>query len=210
MAERRMFAKSIVLSDAFIDMPATARCLYFTLSMMADDDGFVGGPKAIMRQIGASEDDLKILLAKRYVLGFDSGVIVIKHWRINNYLQSDRLKPTTYLEEKATLTLDDKKAYTEKDKCIQGVYTQHSIAENNIDEIRVEENRVEDNNCLLEKKDGLTKAEVQEYILASGRKVNVNELWEKTNGLTEYKGEPIRDWKRLVDKWAETDIAVPF
>lgn len=124
MAERRMFAKSIVLSDAFLDMPMSARCLYFTLGMFADDDGFVGSPKGIMRQCGASADDMNVLLAKRFVLSFDSGVIVIKHWRINNYLQSDRKKPTTYLEELDTLTVDDKNAYTEKDKtvCIQNVY----------------------------------------------------------------------------------------
>ena len=113
MAERRMFAKSIVLSDAFLDMPMSARCLYFTLGMFADDDGFVGGPKAIMRQCGASNDDLNILLAKRYVLGFESGVIVIKHWRINNYLRNDRYTETTYLEEKDTLTTDGKGAYKE-------------------------------------------------------------------------------------------------
>ena len=116
MAERRMFAKSIVLSDAFLDMPLSARCLYFTLGMFADDDGFVGSPKGIMRQCGASQDDMAILLQKRFVLGFDSGVIVIKHWRINNYLRSDRYQSTTYLEEKETLTLDDKNAYTEKNK----------------------------------------------------------------------------------------------
>lgn len=115
MAERRMFAKSIVLSDAFLDMPMSARCLYFTLSMLADDDGFVGSPKAIMRQCGASQNDLDCLFGKRYVLGFESGIIVIKHWRINNYLQSDRKKNTTYVEEMNQLTLDAKGAYTEKE-----------------------------------------------------------------------------------------------
>ena len=116
IAERRMFARSIVLSDAFLDMPLTARCLYFTLGMLADDDGFVNNPKAIMRQCGASQDDMSVLLSKRYVLGFESGVIVIKHWRINNYLRSDRYKPTTYIEELETLETDQKGAYTEKNK----------------------------------------------------------------------------------------------
>lgn len=124
MAERRMFAKSIVLSDAFLDMPLSARCLYFTLGMMADDDGFIGSPKSIMRQCGASQDDMAILLQKRYVLAFESGVIVIKHWRMNNYLQNDRHKNTTYLEELGTLMVDKRGAYTEADKpCIQNVYT---------------------------------------------------------------------------------------
>lgn len=113
MADKRMFAKSIVLSDAFLDMPLSTRCLYFTLGMLADDDGFVSAPKSIMRQCGASQDDLNILIAKRYVLTFDSGILVIKHWRINNYLRSDRYRETTYVEEKSTLMLDEKGAYTE-------------------------------------------------------------------------------------------------
>lgn len=146
MAERRMFAKSIVLSDAFLDMPMSARCLYFTLSMFADDDGFVGSPKGIMRQCGASQDDIAVLLQKRFLLGFDSGVIVIKHWRINNYLQNDRHKPTTYIEELNTLCIDAKNAYKEKEnpECIQNVSkmdTQYRIEEKREDESRIEENK---------------------------------------------------------------------
>ena len=118
MAERRMFAKTIVLSDAFLDMPLSARCLYFTLGMLADDDGFVNSPKSVMRQVGASMDDLNILLAKRFILDFDSGIIVIKHWRIHNYIQKDRYKGSKYIEEKASLAIDENGAYTE---CIQDV-----------------------------------------------------------------------------------------
>ena len=120
MAERRMFAKTIVTSDAFLDMPLSARCLYFTLGMFADDDGFVNNPKSIMRQVGACTDDLNLLLLKRFILSFDSGIIVIKHWRIHNYIQKDRYKETKYIEERSTLMLDDKGAYTE---CIQDVYS---------------------------------------------------------------------------------------
>ena len=115
-----MFAKTIVLSDAFLDMPLSARCLYFTLGMLADDDGFVNSPKSIMRQAGASTDDLNLLMAKRFILAFDSGVIVIKHWRIHNYIQKDRYKESKYMEEKATLMIDQNGAYTE---CIQDVST---------------------------------------------------------------------------------------
>lgn len=115
MAERRMFAKTIVTSDAFLDMPLSARCLYFTLGMFADDDGFVNNPKSIMRQVGACTDDLNLLLLKRFILTFESGVIVIKHWKIHNYIRSDRYKETKYIEEKATLMLDEKGAYTEWD-----------------------------------------------------------------------------------------------
>lgn len=118
MAERRMFAKTIVLSDAFLDMPLSARCLYFTLGMLADDDGFVNSPKSIMRQVGASVDDMNLLLAKKFILAFDSGIIVIKHWRIHNYIQKDRYKESKYVEEKASLMIDQNGAYTE---CIQDV-----------------------------------------------------------------------------------------
>lgn len=112
MAERRMFAKTIVLSDAFLDMPLSARCLYFTLGMLADDDGFVNSPKSIMRQCGACEDDIKILLAKKFILSFESGVIVIKHWRINNYLRNDRYTETKCTEEKKQLEIKKNGSYT--------------------------------------------------------------------------------------------------
>ena len=111
MAERRMFAKTIVTSDAFLDMPLSARCLYFTLGMFADDDGFVNNPKSIMRQTGACTDDLNLLLVKKFLIAFESGVIVIKHWRINNYLRSDRYSETKYIEEKSQLELDKNGAY---------------------------------------------------------------------------------------------------
>ena len=118
MAERRMFSKRIIDSDAFLDMPLSTQALYFHLSMRADDDGFVSNPRRIRTMVGASEDDLKLLIAKRFLLTFESGVVVIKHWRIHNYINPDRYTPTTYVEEKATLALDDKKAYTE---CIHDV-----------------------------------------------------------------------------------------
>lgn len=118
MADRRMFSKTIIDSDVFLDMPLSTQALYFHLSMQADDEGFVNNPKKIQRMIGASDDDFKILITKRYILTFESGIIVIKHWKIHNYIQTDRFKPTTYIEEKATLTLDEKKSYTE---CIQPV-----------------------------------------------------------------------------------------
>lgn len=107
-----MFAKTIVLSDAFLDMPLSARCLYFTLGMFADDEGFVNSPKGIMRQCGASQDDMNILLARKFLLMFESGVIVIKHWRINNYLRNDRFQETKYVEERDSLVVDENGSYT--------------------------------------------------------------------------------------------------
>ena len=101
MAERRMFAKTIIDSDAFLDMPVSTQLLYFHLSMRADDDGFINNPKKIQRMVGCAEDDLKLLMAKRFIIQFESGVVVIKHWKIHNYIQSDRYKPTVYTQEKS-------------------------------------------------------------------------------------------------------------
>ena len=112
MAERRMFAKSIIDSDLFLDMPVTARLLYYDLSMRADDDGFVDSPKKIMRMIGASQDDFTILAARQFIIPFDNGIVVIKHWRIHNYIRKDRYEETKYKSEKDMLRLDANKAYT--------------------------------------------------------------------------------------------------
>jgi hypothetical protein len=114
MAERRMFTQKIIDSDAFLDMPLSTQALYFHLNMRADDDGFVNNPKRIQRTIGASEDDLKLLFAKRFVIGFESGVLVIKHWRMHNTLRKDRYNPTQYQEEFAQLDVKDNNAYTER------------------------------------------------------------------------------------------------
>ncbi|MGN0695059.1 MAG: DNA replication protein [Lentihominibacter sp.] len=112
MAERRMFAKTIIDSDAFLDMPLSTQSLYFHLSMRADDDGFVNNPKKIQRMIGCGDDDLKLLIAKSFLIPFDSGIVVIKHWKIHNYIQKDRYKPTVYHEEAEQLGIKDNKTYT--------------------------------------------------------------------------------------------------
>lgn len=111
MAERRMFAKTIIDSDAFLDMPITARLLYYDLGMRADDDGFVNSPKKIMRAVGASTDDINILIAKKFVIPFENGVVVIKHWRVNNYIRSDRYNETKYIDQKEALSVDERGIY---------------------------------------------------------------------------------------------------
>ena len=131
MAERRMFAKTIVDSDMFIDMPMSARLLYYDLAMRADDDGFVNSPKKIMRFVGASMDDMNVLIAKQFIIPFESGVVVIKHWKIHNYIQKDRYKATSYQAEKESLTLKNGTYYTDDlpdvsnldTECIQDVYS---------------------------------------------------------------------------------------
>ena len=131
MAERRMFAKTIIDSDMFIDMPMSARLLYYDLAMRADDDGFVNSPKKIMRFVGASMDDMNVLIAKQFIIPFESGVVVIKHWKIHNYIQKDRYKATSYQAEKESLTLKNGTYYTDDlpdvsnldTECIQDVYS---------------------------------------------------------------------------------------
>ena len=112
MAERRMFAKTIIDSDAFLDMPLSTQALYFHLSMRADDDGFVNNHKNIRRMIGCSEDDIKLLAMKKFIIPFESGVVVIKHWKIHNYIQKDRYKETKYKDEKSMLLLDKNDSYS--------------------------------------------------------------------------------------------------
>ena len=128
MANRRMFSKMIIDTDIFLDMPLSTQALYFHLNMRADDDGFIANSKKIMRMVGASEDDYKILLAKQFIIKFETGVCVVKHWRIHNYIQKDRYSKTIYTEEKSQLSLDDNKIYSKElpkmdTPCIQDVNT---------------------------------------------------------------------------------------
>ena len=110
MAERRMFAKSVIDSDLFLDMPPTTQMLYFHLAMRADDDGFINNPRRIQRMIGASDDDMKILIAKQFILTFENGVIVIRHWKLHNYIRKDMYHPTEYQAERQMLSLKNNKS----------------------------------------------------------------------------------------------------
>lgn len=125
MAERRMFAQSVVESDMFLDMPLSAQALYFHLGMHGDDDGFVGNPRKVQRMVGAADDDMRLLIAKGFVLAFDSGIIVLKHWKISNYIQADRYRPTLYAAEKAQLAYKKGCTYefvsNSDTECIQSV-----------------------------------------------------------------------------------------
>ena len=112
MAERRMFAKTIMLSDEFLDMSLGARCLYQTIGMLADDDGFVNNVKSIMRQVGATIDDLNLLVAKKFLIQFNNGIVAVKHWKVHNYIQKDRYKETKYLKEKSLLLIDERSIYS--------------------------------------------------------------------------------------------------
>lgn len=134
MAQKRMFSLSVVDTDRFLQMPISARLLYYELGMRADDDGFVDDLQKILLFTGLKNDDVKILIAKQFIIPFESGVIVIRHWRLNNYLQNDRIKPTIYQEELQQLNLDSNNVYTMDTTCI------HSIDKNRIDKNSIEEN----------------------------------------------------------------------
>ena len=204
MAERRMFAKTIIDSDAFLDMPLSTQALYFHLSMRADDDGFINNPKKIQRVIGAAEDDLKVLIAKNFIIPFETGIVVIKHWRIHNYLQSDRYKPTVYTEEKSRLTLKENKAYTLNDgmytPCIQDVSkvdTQYSIDKVSKDKDSIEKPKRfapptinEVSAYCKERKNNVDAQRFVDFYASKGWKVG---------------NQPMKDWKAAVRTWEQRD-----
>ena len=215
MAERRMFAKTIVLSDDFLDMPMSARCLYFTLAMLADDDGFINSPKSIMRQCGSSVDDMNILIAKRFVLTFQSGVVVIKHWRIHNLIQKDRYHETKYLEEKAQLMLDDNKAYTE---AVPTLYTECIQDVPNLEpQVRLGKDRLVKDSIDIIESDKPTKPskskqkqfipptleEIQAYCIERKNNVDAKKFYDyfTASEWHDSKGNKVKSWKQKIITW---------
>ena len=203
MAERIMFAKTIIDSDAFLDMPLSTQALYFHLAMRADDEGFVNNPKKIQRMIGASDDDCRILASKRFILTFQSGIIVIKHWKIHNYIQSDRFKETVYLEEKTMLALDDNKAYTERIQDVSTLDTQYSIGKDSIVKSSIEK-KVAEAPLSCKRFVKPTLEEVKEYCL--NRKNNIDA--QQFIDFYESKGwkvgnQSMKDWKACVRTWEQ-------
>lgn len=208
MAERRMFAKTIVLSDAFLDMPLGARCLYMTMGMLADDDGFVNAPKSIMRQCGSTEDDLKVLIAKKFVIPFETGVIVIKHWRINNYLQRDRLTPTKYQEELAMLDIEDNGTYTQS--CIHdsSVPCIHSIDKNSIDKSSIDKSSVGAETRKRKKRFvPPTLDDIKAYCNEKGYNIDCQFFYDYYNSADwkDKNGDPVKSWKQRIVTWSKRD-----
>lgn len=190
-----MFAKQIVLSDAFLDMPIGARCLYMTLGMVADDDGFVNSPRSVMRQCGAVDDDMKILIAKKFVLLFEDGVIVIKHWRINNYLRSDRYQETKYLDHKKRLQVENNGSYHMNDSGIPStVYPdKDSIDKDSIGKVNS-----------IGRFAPPTLEEVQEYITEKGYNIDAERFIDfyQSKGWMVGKNK-MKDWKAAVRTWSK-------
>ena len=202
MADKRMFAKTIVDSDNFLEMPMSARLLYYDLGMRADDDGFVNSPKKIMRIIGATTDDMNILIARKFIIPFDSGIVVIRHWRINNYLRSDRYTETTYTDEKSSLAMDDNKQYLSENEAISlGIPLGIPVV--GTEEKRKEEKRIEKN---IRHKYGeynhvlLTDDEFQRLVRYYGEKA----VLEGIRNVDEYcqeHGKTYKDYNLTLRKW---------
>lgn len=208
MAERRMFAKTIIDSDAFLDMPLSAQALYFHLSMRADDDGFINNPKKIQRMVGASDDDCKLLIMKRFIITFESGVIVIKHWKIHNYIQKDRYKETVYQEEKAQLEVKDNNAYTLADTpCIQNGYTletQVRIGKDRLDKDSIEV--VVDEKPKRKRFVPPTLEEVKAYCKERNNNVDAEKFIDHytANGWLVGRNK-MKDWKAAVRTWERNE-----
>ena len=202
MAERRMFAKTIIDSDAFLDMPLSTQALYFHLSMRADDDGFINNPKRIQRMIGASDDDFKVLMAKSFIITFESGVVVIKHWKIHNYIQNDRYKPTVYEEERELLSVKDNKAYTLDTTCIQDGYitdTQDSIGKNSIEK---DKDSIEVDKGKNKRFTPPTLEEVTAYCIERNNDIDAQAFIDFYTAKGWFIGKnKMKDWKAAVRTW---------
>lgn len=210
MAERRMFTKKITESDAFLDMPSSTQMLYFHLSMNADDDGFVNNPKKIQRMCGSSDDDFKLLVAKSFVILFDSGIIVIKHWKMHNYIQNDRYRPTDYVDEKSMLGLKKNKAYTLDEnkmytKCIQDV---------SVGKVRIGKDRLGEDSIGKDSKGESVRGEKAKRFIPPTVEEVESYCSERGNGIDaqsfidfyESKGwmigkNKMKDWKAAVRTW---------
>ena len=144
MAQRRMFSKKITETDKFLEMPLSSQALYFHLSMGADDEGFIDRAKTIQRTIGASDDDMKLLIAKGFLIPFESGVVVIRHWRIHNYIQADRFQRTIYQDEKSQLEYDSSKTAQLKplEQCIQNVSKMDTQVRLDKDRLELDKNNI--------------------------------------------------------------------
>lgn len=140
-----MFSKSVVKTDAFLDMPLSTQALYFHLGMEADDEGFISNPKQVMRSVGASPDDYRVLMAKGLVFTFDSGICIIRDWKVNNYLRSDRFKPTQYLEEKShVVTLPNRVYSLDFSACLpSGIPTDYQVVDERYTQYRIDKNRID-------------------------------------------------------------------
>ncbi|MCI5904607.1 MAG: replisome organizer [Oscillospiraceae bacterium] len=199
MAERRMFAKTIIDSDTFLDMPLSTQALYFHLSMRADDDGFINNPKKIQRMIGCCDDDLRLLIVKGFIIPFESGIVVIKHWKIHNYIQKDRYKPTIYQEEKSMLEAKENKEYTER---VQNVSISETQVRLGKDSLELGKDSLDKNPKTAKRFQPPTLEEVKAYCIERKNNVDPERFidYYTSNGWLVGKTK-MKDWKAAVRTW---------
>jgi phage replication initiation protein len=209
MANRRMMSKSVIETDKFMDMPMSTQCLYFHLLLRADDDGFIASPKRIMRCVGCSDDDIKLLIAKNYVIAFETGIIVIKHWRVHNYIKCDRYKQSNH-EEVNRIKLDKNGEYQELDtKWFQNgsvLDTQTRLDKTRLDKTRTQE---KDTTSVVSQKKTTKKfvkpniEEVQAYINEKSYNIDPHCFidYYESNGWKVGRNS-MKDWKATVRNWA--------
>lgn len=209
MAERRMFTKKVSDSDAFIEMPSAAQALYFHLNQGADDDGFNNQIQIAMLKAHASLDDLKVLMMKNFIIRFDSGVIVIKHWRMHNILRKDRYTPTNFQEELSLLGIKDNGSYTLGCQMVAKRLPQDSIGKDSVVEVSI----VEDNKEKENKKEKKPRAkkefvpptyeEVVEYARSRGREDLARKFFDyfDAGDWIDSRGNKVRNWKQKFITW---------
>lgn len=213
-----MFSKTIIDSDAFIDMPSTARLLYYDLSMRADDDGFINNPKKIIRMTGASVDDMNVLILRKFIIPFESGIVVIKHWKIHNYIQKDRYKETNYKEEKAMISLDENKAYTLSvgpldTDCIQHVSNTDTQVRIGKDRVRIDKDNIYNSPPKATKPARHKYGEYKNVLLSDEDieklKAEFPSDWqERIERLSEYiasSGKSYKNYLATIRNWAKRD-----
>ena len=200
MANRRMFSRDVVCTDCFLDMPSSAQALYFQYGLEADDDGFVSAPKKIIRLTNASDDDLKILIAKKFVLPFESGVIVIRDWKINNYLRKDRYTPTHFKEELEQLTIVND--HYEIQTSPLGIPDGNQAVDMVDTQVRVVKDRVSINGGKSSRFVPPTVEEVSEYCFERRNNVDAQCFVDFYSSKGWYVGKSkMRDWKASVRTW---------
>ena len=231
MAERRMMAKSIIETDMFLDMPTSCQCLYFHLLLRADDDGFISNPKSIVRTLSASADDLKLLIAKQYLISFESGVVVIKDWKIHNYIRNDRYKASN-VPERELLNIRKDKAYTLKENdgvpmIDYGIPADNQMDTNGIPTVSIGKDRLGKDRLGKDRLDiegecekphspkrkTFTKPtidEIQDYCIERNNNVNAEHFFDyyESNGWKVGKNS-MKDWKAAVRTWERSEYRKP-
>lgn len=209
MGDRRMLTKKVTDADEFISLPSSAQALYLHLNMAADDDGFNNQVSLAMYKAHASVDDVKILLAKRYIIQFESGVIVIKHWRMANALRNDRYKPTNYQDELSQLQLKDNGSYTLKDGWLPNGCQMVATTKPNSTQLNLTEPKKD----IYRSEDSELNAKADEVIdhlnMRTGSKYRHSESSRKNIRARLNDGFTVQDCKDVIDKkcveWVGTE-----